>query len=380
MIKRDNYIQRLGTAVDRAPITAILGPRQCGKTTLSKYFGDQHNASYFDLESPADQLRLQNPELMLGSLHGLIVLDEIQIKPELFNTLRVLVDKPENKSKFLILGSASPHIIKNVSESLAGRVELIELTGFNLQEVNDSNRLWLRGGMPRSFLAKSQIDSLTWRDNFIRTFLERDIPMLGISIAPAAMRRFWTMLAHYHGQIWNASELGRSMGLTDKTVRSYLDILSSTYMIRQLQPWYENISKRQVKSPKIYFRDSGLLHSLLNITDVDSLYSNPKLGASWEGFALEQILQIMRPTEAYFWSTHSGAKIDLLFFRDGKRYGVEFKFNEAPKITKSMHIAIKDLSLDYLWVIYPGAEEYPVTDKITVRPLAKLLNGIRTQH
>ncbi len=369
MIKRDHYSARLETAVKRSPVTALLGPRQCGKTTLAHIFGKQHKSHYFDLESPADQQRLQNPELMLNSLQGLIILDEIQIKPELFNILRVLVDRPENRQHFLVLGSASPHIIRNVSETLAGRIEFIELTGFNIQEINNIEQLWLRGGFPRSFLAASESDSRAWREGFIRTFLERDIPMLGITIASTAMRRFWTMLAHFHGQTWNASGFARSMGVSDKTVRSYLDILTATFMIRQLQPWHENLRKRQVKSPKIYFRDSGLLHSLLNIPDYHSLTGNPRLGASWEGFALEQVLQIIHPAEAYFWATHSGAELDLLFFRKGKRYGVEFKFNEAPKITKSMHIAVKDLSLDYLWVVYPGKEEYPVTDKIMVRPL-----------
>ncbi|MBC2705968.1 ATP-binding protein [Desulfobacula sp.] len=375
MIKRDYYSACLATAAKRSPVTALLGPRQCGKTTLARIFGRQHKSHYFDLESPADQQRLQNPELILNSLQGLIILDEIQIMPGLFNILRVLVDRPENRQHFLVLGSASPHIIRNVSETLAGRVEFIELAGFNIQEINNIEQLWLRGGFPRSFLAASESDSRAWRDGFIRTFLERDIPMLGITIASAAMRRFWTMLAHFHGQTWNASDLARSMGLSDKTVRSYLDILTATFMVRQLQPWHENLRKRQVKSPKIYFRDSGLLHSLLNIPDYHSLTGNPRLGASWEGFALEQVLQIIHPAEAYFWATHSGAELDLLFFRKGKRYGVEFKFNEAPGITKSMHIAVKDLSLDYLWVVYPGKEEYPVTDKIMVRPLNKIRCG-----
>ncbi|MDQ6996969.1 MAG: ATP-binding protein [Mariprofundus sp.] len=370
MINRSHYLQTLAVAINRSPVTALLGPRQCGKTTLARLFGEQHSAHYFDLESPADQQRLQNPELMFGQLQGLIILDEIQTKPELFNVLRVVVDKPGNSLKFLILGSASPHIIKNVSETLAGRVEFIELSGFNLGEADETRKLWLRGGFPRSFLADTETDSTAWREGFIRTFLERDIPMLGITIAPTAMRRFWTMLAHFHGQTWNASELGRSMGLSDKTVRSYLDILTSTFMIRQLQPWHENLRKRQVKAPKIYFRDSGLLHSLLNIPDYHHLTGNPRLGASWEGFAMEQVLQAMQPSEAYFWSTYSGAEVDLLLFKDGKRYGIEFKFNEAPKVTKSMHVAINDLSLDQLWIIYPGVNEYPVTDKIMVKPLA----------
>ncbi len=373
MINRNYFQTCLETAVKRSPVTALLGPRQCGKTTLAHMFGDQYQAHYFDLESPADQQRLQNPELMLGSLEGLVVLDEIQLKPELFNVLRVLVDRPQGNVRFLVLGSASPHIIKNVSETLAGRVEFIELGGFTFQEINTGHgtieQLWVRGGFPRSFLADSEPDSLAWREGFVRTFLERDIPMLGIRIAPAAMRRFWTMLAHFHGQTWNASELGRSMVLTDKTVRSYLDILTATYMIRQLQPWHENLRKRQVKAPKIFFRDSGLLHSLLNIPDFSNLMGNPRLGASWEGFALEQIIQAVHPDEAYFWATHSGAEIDLLIFKDGKRLGVEFKFNEAPRITKSMHIALEDLSLDHLWVVYPGKHEYPVSKNITVLPL-----------
>ncbi len=370
MINRAHYLQSLDMAIKRSPVTALLGPRQCGKTTLARLFEAQVSAHYFDLESSADQQRLQSPELMFSQLQGLIILDEIQIMPALFNVLRVVVDKPDNQARFLILGSASPHIIKNASETLAGRVEFIDLSGFNLGETNDSRKLWIRGGFPRSFLADSEIDSMVWRDAFIRTFLERDIPMLGITVAPAAMRRFWTMLAHFHGQTWNASELSRSMGLSDKTVRSYLDILTSTFMIRQLQPWHENLRKRQVKAPKIYFRDSGLLHTLLNIPDYHSLTGHPRLGASWEGFAMEQVLLSMQPSEAYFWSTYSGAEVDLLLFKDGKRYGIEFKFNEAPRVTKSMHVAINDLSLDHLWIIYPGNDEYPVSDKIMVKPLA----------
>jgi len=377
MIERPLYLKRLNMAINRSPVTALLGPRQCGKTTLARMFRERHSAHYFDLESFADQQRLQNPELMFTQLEGLIILDEIQIRPELFNVLRVMVDKPHNTLKFLILGSASPHIIKNVSETLAGRVEFIELSGFHLGEIGDSRKLWVRGGFPRSFLANSEMDSSAWRDNFIRTFLERDIPMLGITVAPAAMRRFWTMLAHFHGQTWNASELARSMSLSDKTVRSYLDTLTSTFMIRQLQPWHENLRKRQVKAPKIYFRDSGLLHTLLNIPDYHSLTGHPRLGASWEGFAMEQVLMAMQPSEAYFWSTYSGAEVDLLLFKNGKRYGVEFKFNEAPRVTKSMHVAISDLSLDHLWIVYPGDGDYPVSDKIMVKSLANIKPDIK---
>ncbi len=374
MISRKRYINELNSAIHRAPIVSLLGPRQCGKTTLARLFGEKHQATYFDLESIPDQRRLQNPELMLGSLAGLVILDEIQLMPELFSVLRVLVDRPGSQAKFLILGSASPHIIKNVSETLAGRTEFIELSGFNLQETGTGTKilekLWLRGGFPLSFLAGSNQDSLAWRENFIRTFLERDIPQSGITIPAQAMRRFWTMLAHYHGQTFNASELGRSMGLSGKTIRSYLDILTGTFMVRQLQPWHENISKRQVKAPKIYFRDSGILHSLLDIPDRHYLMGHPRLGASWEGFALEQILRIIGPVEPYFWSTYSGAEVDLFFSKNGKRYGIECKFNEAPKISKSMHIAINDLGLSHLYVLYPGKDSYPVAENISVVSLA----------
>ena len=374
MIIRSSYINRLSNAVRRSPVTALLGPRQSGKTTLSRLFGEGKEATYFDLESQSDLNRLQNPEMMLGSLKGIIVLDEIQEKPELFRILRVLADRTDNSARFLILGSASPDIIKNVSETLAGRVEFIELSGFDLTETGQESidRLWVRGGLPRSFLADTEDDSIAWREGFISTFLERDIPLLGIRIPPVAMRRFWTMLAHYHGQIWNASEISRSMGVSDKTVRTYLDILSGTYMIRQLQPWYENISKRQVKAPKIYFRDSGLMHNLLSLADSNTLLGHPRVGASWEGFALEQFLNIVQLPEAYFWSTHSGAEIDLFFIYRGRRYGVEFKYSETPKTTKSMHVAVKDLRLDHLWIIYPGKSNYPIDEKISVSPLNEI--------
>jgi hypothetical protein len=291
--------------------------------------------------------------------------------PELFSVLRVLVDDPSCKAKYLILGSASPHIVRNVSESLAGRVEFVELSGFDLSETGGPHwkKLWSRGSYPRSFLAKSDVDSAAWREGFIKTFLERDIPQLGISIPAAAMRRFWMMLAHYHGQVWNASEISRAMGLSDKTVRSYLDILTGTFMIRQLQPWHENISKRQVRSPKIYFRDTGLLHSLLGLNDMQSLLGHPKAGASWEGFACEQVLQRVKPTAAYFWRTHTGNEIDLFLIQNGKRHGFEIKFSETPGVTKSMHFALKDLRLDHIWLIHPGRHLYPVHDKITVLPI-----------
>lgn len=379
MIPRPYYIEQLTTATKRSPVTALLGPRQCGKTTLARMFGEG-NVSYFDLESQPDVRRLQNPELVLGALKGLVILDEIQELPELFRTLRVLVDRPAVSCRFLILGSASPHIVKNVSESLAGRIEFVELAGFDLRETGDTDTevLWVRGGFPRSLLSDSEEDSVAWREGFIRTFLERDIPQLGITIPATAMRRFWTMLAHYHGQIWNASEIARSMGISNKTVRSYLDLLTGTFMIRQLQPWYENISKRQVKAPKVYLRDSGLLHNLLDIPSYQSLLGHPKLGASWEGFVIEQILSVAKPKEAYFWATHSGAEIDLFFSHEGKRNGFEIKFNEAPKISKSMRVALDDLNLDHLWVVYPGQHTYPMDDRITALPLGNINGAFST--
>jgi predicted AAA+ superfamily ATPase len=371
MIQRIAYMHKLEDAVRRSPVTSLLGPRQCGKTTLARQFGLGRGAHYFDLESVPDQQRLQNPELMLGPLDGLVILDEIQLKPELFSVLRVLVDRTDNKCRFLVLGSASPQIIKNVSETLAGRIEFVELAGFDVNECSghDLEQLWLRGGFPRSYLADSEEDSRAWREGFIRTFLERDIPQLGISIPAVAMRRFWTMLAYLHGQVWNAAELGRSMGLSDKTVRSYLDILTGTFMVRQLQPWHENLGKRQVKAPKIYLRDAGILHTLLSVPDMNSLTGHPRLGSSWEGFALEQVVLTVRPPEVYFWATHSGAELDLFFMRGGKRYGVEFKYSEAPRITKSMRVAIRDLSLDHLFVVYPGKESFPMEANISALPL-----------
>jgi len=364
-------MERLLKAVKRSPVTALLGPRQCGKTTLARVLEKEERATFFDLESQPDRIRLENPQLMLGALNGLVILDEVQEIPELFQVLRVLVDRPEKKARFLVLGSASPDIVKRTSETLAGRVEYVDLAGFDLWETGEalSNTLWLRGGFPPSFLAESDENSMVWRENFIRTFLERDIPHLGIKIPPAAMRRFWMMLAHYHGQVWNASEIGRSMGLTDKTVRSYLDILSGTFMVRQLQPWHENIGKRQVKAPKIYLRDSGLLHGLLGLTNIHGLLGYPRVGASWEGFALEQAMQVMGQPEAFFWATHSGAEIDLMFFRQGRKFGIEFKFSDAPKVTRSAQTALETLNLEHLWIVYPGEHQYPFSDRISVLPL-----------
>ncbi len=374
MIERPAYLKRLAEAVRRSPVTALMGPRQCGKTTLARMFQQGKTTSVFDLESQADLQRLQNPEMMLGALKGLVVLDEIQAMPALFNVLRVLADRPRNPARFLVLGSAAPEIVKRTSESLAGRVEFVELGGFDLVETGADNwkTLWVRGGFPRSYLSRSDRDSDAWREGFLKTFLERDIPQLGISIPAPAMRRFWTMLSHYHGQTWNASELARSMGLSDKTVRSYLDILTATYMVRQLQPWHENIGKRQVKAPKVYLRDSGILHALMNVGDDRALQAHPRVGASWEGFALETVLRTLRPAEAYFWATHSGAELDLLITHRGCRFGFEFKYSEAPRVTRSTHTAISDLQIDHVWVVYPGEHSFPIEKKIAAIPLSRV--------
>lgn len=374
MIARNRYQERVTTALGRSPITALLGARQCGKTTLAELISRDRQATHYDLESPQDLARLQNPELALSMTDGLVIIDEIQRKPELFDLLRVLVDRERRPGRFLILGSASPQLIKGVSDSLAGRVEFVDLAGFSIEEVGAEGviRLWVRGGLPNSFLADTDEDSVAWREGFVRTFLERDIPQLGISIPAPAMRRFWTMLAHYHGQTWNSSELARSMGLDDKTVRGYLDILTKTYMVRQLQPWHENLRKRQVKAPKVYLRDTGVLHSLLTLADYETLSAHPCVGASWEGFVLEQALETLAPPDAYFWATYQGAELDLLIRHAGRSYGIEIKYSEAPKLTKSMRIAVEDLGLQHLWVLYPGTGRYPVDDRITAWPVSAL--------
>ena len=368
LLARVDQRARVDAAIKRSPVTALLGPRQCGKTTLARQVAAGRRSQVFDLESAADVRRLDNPELALAGAGELVVLDEIQARPELFSTLRVLVDRPGRTSRFLVLGSASPSLVRGVAETLAGRVEFVELSGFDLGEVGNSRweRLWVRGGFPRAWLARSEADSVQWREGFIRTFLERDIPQLGISIPAPAMRRFWTMLAHYHGQTLNSSELARSMGLSDKTVRGYLDILTGTFMVRQLQPWHENLSKRQVKAPKIYLRDTGLLHTLLGLPNRSALFGSPRVGASWEGFAVEQVLAAVRPSEAYFWATYGRAELDLLFVVNGMKFGVEMKFSEAPEVTRSMRIALDDLSLEHLWVVHPGRHSYQVDERISV--------------
>ena len=376
MTPRSHYMRQLETAIRRSPVTALLGPRQCGKTTLARLLGERRAGAYFDLESEPDVRRLANPELVLGNLRGLVVLDEIQRLPSLFNVLRVLVDRPGVDAQFLILGSASPDLVRGVSESLAGRVEFVELAGFDLSEtgVEEWRRLWLRGGFPRSYLADAGEDSVAWRDGFLRTFLERDIPQLGISTPAAAMRRFWTMLAHWHGQTWNASQLGRAMSATDKTMRRYLDLLTGTYMVRQLQPWFENIAKRQVKAPKVYLRDSGVLHALLDIPSEAALHSHPSVGASWEGFVIEQVIRALRPGNVWFWAAHGGGEVDLLLNVHGRRIGFEVKFNEAPRIAKSMHNVVEALQLAHLFVVCPTTHGYPASQRISVLPATQIVD------
>ncbi len=377
-MNRTDFEILLKSAFNTHPVVALLGPRQCGKTTLAQhYIKDQDvPAHYFDLEKPTDVGRLINPYLYLSSLQGLIVIDEIQRMPELFPILRVLADEANGLRQFLILGSASRILIQNASESLAGRVRYIELTPFSLQEVGQKNLnpLWLRGGFPPSFLSRNDSDSFIWREEYIRTFLEQDIPQLGITVPAQELRRFWMMLTHNHAQIFNASELGRSLGLNHKTIRGYLDILVGTFMIRELPSWHENISKRQVKAPKIYFRDSGIFHALLGLRSMDMLHQHVKLGASWEGFALEQVIHFenVKTEDCYFWATHSDAELDLLILKDGKRLGYEFKFSEVPKISKSMRIAQEDLKLDALTIIYPGSHDYPLEKNIQVKSIAGL--------
>lgn len=375
MVPRPEALERIRRTFQVHPVAALLGPRQCGKTTLARHLAKEEAPSaIFDLENPIDRQRLSNPMRALGEVEGLVVIDEVQRQPELFEVLRVLVDRPGASTRFLILGSASPRLVSGVSETLAGRVGTIDLSGFSLDEVGAGqlDRLWLRGGFPRSFLAASEEASFAWREAFVRTFLERDIPQLGIAIPAESLRRFWTMIAHSHGQVWNASGIGRSLGVSDHTVRRYLDILAGAFMLRVLPPWYENVKKRQVKAPKIYLRDSGLLHALLRLRTRHDLLGHPKLGASWEGFALEQILTAIETRDAYFWKTHAGPELDLLVMERGLRFGFELKHSEAPRVTRSMRSAVEALGLARLWIVVPGGAAWDVDERIAVLPLAEV--------
>lgn len=372
MIDRAHYKLRIEKALSRAPIVALLGPRQCGKTTLAREFMDSTSPQYFDLEDPLVAHLFDNPRQLLTPLRGLIVIDEAQRRPELFPILRVLADREDAPARFLILGSASPELARQSSESLAGRVEIIELGGFNLGEVGDSaaDTLWLRGGFPRSFLARDDDDSRAWRRQFIATFLERDLAALGFGMSPPLMGRFWAMLAHYHGQIWNGSEIAASLGVAPNTARAWLDALEQTFMVRRLLPWHANLGKRLVKSPKLYFRDTGLLHTLLGIQDTMQLLTHPKLGASWEGLVIEETIRRERPDEVWFYGVHGGSELDLLMIKNGRRIGVEVKRADAPVLTRSMQIAQADLQLHELRVIYPGPRTYALADNVTAQPLS----------
>lgn len=374
MIRRDGVKAQIEAALRRSRVTAVLGPRQCGKTTLAREFVPADSVNHFDLEDPESLARLDQPMLALENLSGLVVIDEIQRKPELLPLLRMLADRQPSPAKFLVLGSSAPGSLRQSSESLAGRIETLELGGFDLSEVGAAaiSRHWLRGGFPPAFLAPNDEDSAVWRSRFISSFLERDLPASGMGISPAAMMRFWTMLAHYHGQTWNASEIASAMGVSATTTRRYVDLLTHTFMIHQLQPWHENLGKRQVKAPKIYFRDSGLFHTLTHMKSESDLLTHPKIGASWEGYAIEEVLRHYQPDQEYFWATHNGAELDLLLFKDGRRIGIECKRRDAPKLTASMKIAMEDLKLDELLVVYPGRKAYPLGDSIQVLPLESL--------
>lgn len=376
MIKRNQLLALVQDALNRSRVVALIGPRQCGKTTIARHFVDADSINYFDLENPFSLARLDEPMTALKDLRRVVVIDEIQRRPDLFPVLRVLADRKPLPAKFLILGSASPDLLRQSSESLAGRIEMLEMTGFTFSELGIQKQQlhWSRGGFPLSFLARSDESSLQWRKNFIQTISERDLPLLGYRIPSTTILRFWAMLAHYHGQIWNAAEPARSLGISETSVRRYLDLLSDIFMVRQLQPWYANLKKRQVKSPKIYFHDTGLLHQLLGIHSHKDLLQHPKCGASWEGYAIEEIIQIVKPTESYFWATHNGAEIDLVLVKNGNMFGVECKRTDSPRITSSMQIALSDLPLAQILVIYPGDKSFMLSDKIRAIALQDMIS------
>jgi len=382
MIERRQELDTIKKLLKRNPVVGIIGPRQVGKTTLAQEFSSQTRtvAVYYDLENPEDEARLADPMLVLKQHKGLVIIDEIQRHPDIFPVLRVLVDRKRTPTRFLILGSASPELMQKSSETLAGRVAYHHLSGFSLDEVDikEHTNLWLRGGFPRSFLAKSHKESHEWRRNFMRTFLERDLPQLGISIRSTTLQRFWTMLAHYHAQVWNSSEFARSFAVADTTVRNYLDVLSAALVVRQLPPWHENISKRQVKSPKVYLSDTGILHALLNLRTLRDVEGHPKLGASWESFVIEQVIRRLQvhSEECFFWATYSGAELDLLIVRGRIKIGFEVKRTSSPRVTPSMQHAIKDLKLNRLDVIHAGNETFPMKEKIRAVAMRNILKDL----
>jgi len=377
MIQRPELLKKVGRGIKRSRVVALIGPRQCGKTTLARRLVGPPSTNYFDLEDPASLARLDEPMTALSELKGIVIIDEIQRRPDLFPVLRVLSDRRPLRARFLILGSASPELLRQSSETLAGRIEIIEMTGFDVRElgVTAMNRHWLRGGFPLSFLARTNQDSVSWRKNFIQTFLERDLVQLGVRVPATTMFRFWTMLAHSHGQIWNASQVARSLGMSEASARRYVDVLSGFFMVRQLPPFHANLKKRQVKSPKLYIRDTGLLHQLLGIHSEKELLSHPKLGASWEGYIVEEVIRSVEPDEAFFWATHNGAEIDLILVKRGRNYGVECKRSDAPRVTPSMRAAIDELKLRHLSVIYPGASRYRLARNISAVPSESIVGG-----
>jgi predicted AAA+ superfamily ATPase len=381
VIARPSHVTAVRRLLARNPVVALLGARQVGKTTLARQIaGAAPRATIFDLERTADVARLADPELALGHLRGLVVLDEVQRRPDLFSALRVLADRPSTPARFLVLGSAAPALLRQGAESLAGRIAFHELPGLSLEEVGMRalDRAWLRGGFPRSFTASSAASSAEWRREFARTLLERDVPQLGIGIPAATLERFWAMLAHYHGQVWNASEFGRSFGVSHHAVGRYLDALEGTFMLRVLRPWFENLGKRQVKAPKVYVRDSGLLHTLLGIEGLGHLERHPKVGASWEGFMLESVVGRLgaRSDQCYFWATHSGAELDLLVVDGSRRYGFEIKRTTAPALTPSIRSALADLSLTRLDVVHAGRETFPLAGSVRAVAARRLLDDV----
>ncbi len=382
LIRRSAHLTAIRALLRQFPVVAVLGARQVGKTTLAREVARLHRGlvTTFDLEDVGDRARLADPLLTLRALRGLVVIDEVQQLPELFQTLRVLADSGPAGRRFLVLGSASVELLRQSSESLAGRIAYHELPGFQLADIgaNQLDRLWSRGGFPRAYLARSGADSMRWREEFVRTFLERDIPQFGIRVPALALRRFWTMIAHYHGQTWNASELARAFGVAHTTVQRYLDVLSQTFMVRQLPPWFENIAKRQVRSPKVYLRDTGILHLLLGIPDMRSLLAHPKVGASWEGLGIDTVLDHLgaRPGEAYFWATQSGAELDLLIVRGETRIGFEFKRTSSPALTPSMRLALNDLRLQRLYVVAATEHAFDLHEHVRVVPMTRVLEDV----
>jgi predicted AAA+ superfamily ATPase len=382
MIPRERHLTAVQRRLQQFPVVAILGARQVGKTTLALEIlkRAKPRGERFDLEDPADLARLSDAKLALAGQKGLVVIDEIQRQPDIFPVLRVLADRRPRRASFLVLGSASPELLHQSSETLAGRIAFYTLDGFHLNEVGIEklDRLWLRGGFPLSFLAHTHDASFTWRQSFIRTFLERDLPQLGVRVPAATLSRFWSMLAHYHGQMWNSAEFARSFGVSDKTVRHYLDTLHAAQVAMVLQPWHENVRKRQVKSPKVYVRDSGILHGLLGVRDRRDLERHPKVGASWEGFLLQQIAEHLGATidECYFWATHSGAELDLLWARGRRRWGFEFKRTSSPKLTGSLKTAVETLGLKKAFLVHAGDKTFPLDRQVTAVAAARLLEDV----